>query len=371
MLKSIEYYENYGEQRYWRLNRTDLINKNLVVGRNATGKSRLISVIFGLCNLLAGKQTELFESGVYDVELELASVHYRIHIAFEKKQVVMEELRVDGEVRLQRRRDGKGKIWYEKQNSFIDFDLPTNALAFQLRRDELQHPFVSRISAWASQCLYFPFGSADRTILRLVQTLGVKNGAENHACSKYIQAFNEFGVDLDKRIIKDMLRLGYKLEDVGVGDMKVMAPHAGLPDGVLSLYVREADRPGQKVTQIEMSEGMYRALSLVINLNIAALSKFKGLILVDDIGEGLDYERSTGLIDLLLSHAKKNVQVVMTTNDRFVMNKVPLENWCILRRIGPIVSSFTQRNSAEEFDAFKFAGLSNFDFFTSNVFETK
>ncbi len=313
--------------------------------------------------------TELFNSGKYDVEIELTGDRYILHIEFEKKQVIKEKLWVNEEIRLDRRKDGKGKIWYEKQNEFIEFDLPTDALALQLRRDELQHPFVSRISLWAQQCLFYEFGSAERTTFRLIQTLYTKNGSENHACSKYVEAYRKFGQKFDRRITKDMARLGYKIIDVGVADLKSMDSQVTMPDGVLSIFVIEEDRPEQRITQINMSQGMFRALSLVINLNIAAMSNFRGLLLVDDIGEGLDYERSIGLIDLLLSHAKKGFQIIMTSNDRFVMNKVPLESWCILRRSGPIVKSFTQRNSPIEFKNFKFAGLSNFEFFASNVFE--
>lgn len=56
-------------------------------------------------------------------------------------------------------------------------------------------------------------------------------------------------------------------------------------------------------------------------------------IVIDDIGERLDYERSCALIELLMSKATtQQVQLIMTTNDRFVMNKVPLEAWTVLHR---------------------------------------
>jgi len=55
--------------------------------------------------------------------------------------------------------------------------------------------------------------------------------------------------------------------------------------------------------------------------------------LIDDIGEGLDYERSKKLIDLIIQKAKKYaVQLIMTTNDRFVINKTPLEYWLVIKR---------------------------------------
>jgi hypothetical protein len=88
---------------------------------------------------------------------------------------------------------------------------------------------------------------------------------------------------------------------------------------------------------------------------------------VDDIGEGLDFERSCLLIDLLRQKAKNSVvQLVMATNDRFVMNKVPLEEWSVLQRTGPLVKVRNYANSKEVFERFKVTGLSNFDLLTTD-----
>jgi hypothetical protein len=117
---------------------------------------------------------------------------------------------------------------------------------------------------------------------------------------------------------------------------------------------------------------MFRALALVIHLNVCAFTKSKKLILVDDIGEGLDYERSVAIIDLLTSKVlENNMQLIMTSNDRFVMNKVPLEYWSVLKRDGGIVKMYNSKNSQKKFEQFKYMGLNNFDFFASEFFEAE
>ena len=127
-----------------------------------------------------------------------------------------------------------------------------------------------------------------------------------------------------------------------------------------------------KNPQTQLSQGMWRALALVTHLNSCTFSKNKKLILIDDIGEGLDYERSVAIIDLLISKAKTNdIQLMMTSNDRFVMNEVPLEYWSVLKRKKGIVKMFNLRNSQKQFDEFKYIGLSNFDFFASDFFESE
>ena len=86
----------------------------------------------------------------------------------------------------------------------------------------------------------------------------------------------------------------------------------------------------------------------------------------------MDYERATAIINLLISKAKTyELQLIMTSNDRFVMNKVPLEYWSVLKRKGGIVKMFNSRNSQKQFDQFKYLGLNNFDFFASDFFEAE
>jgi hypothetical protein len=183
----------------------------------------------------------------------------------------------------------------------------------------------------------------------------------------YATAFERYGQPFDEAILRDMAKLGYALSDDGT---KYLRNHARieLPEPLIGMFVKEVDRQTD-LPQMFMSQGMFRALAMVVYVNIASFSKQRTLFLVDDIGEGLDYERSSGLIDLLVQHSRSaGLQLIMTTNDRFVMNRVPLEYWSLLRRQGPVVKAFTERNSAKEFEEFKFMGLSNFDFFSSAAF---
>jgi hypothetical protein len=93
--------------------------------------------------------------------------------------------------------------------------------------------------------------------------------------------------------------------------------------------------------------------------------------LIDDIGEGLDYDRSKGLIDLIIEKVKGSfVQVIMTTNDRFVMNKISLEYWSVIERIPKKSLFYNYRNSKETFDEYKYSGLSNFDFLATDFYLT-
>ena len=66
----------------------------------------------------------------------------------------------------------------------------------------------------------------------------------------------------------------------------------------------------------------------------------------------------------------RNLQVILTTNDRFVMNAVPIDYWTVLDRRGNTVHVFNKSNSGDKFESFKFTGLSNFDFFATDYVTT-
>ena len=59
----------------------------------------------------------------------------------------------------------------------------------------------------------------------------------------------------------------------------------------------------------------------------------------------------------------------MSTNDRFVINRVPLEEWCLLRREGHHVRVFNYDNSKAAYERFKLTGLNNFDLLRTNYIE--
>ncbi len=133
--------------------------------------------------------------------------------------------------------------------------------------------------------------------------------------------------------------------------------------------IQESDRKGT-TDQIAMSTGMFRALAIVIHLAFYELSKIPGTVLIDDIGEGLDFDRATNLIKLLAEKASKNkIQLLMSTNDKFVMNNIPLEYWQILTRKGETVTSHNIKNSEKIFKEFEYTGLNNFDFFSTDFFK--
>ena len=163
-----------------------------------------------------------------------------------------------------------------------------------------------------------------------------------------------------------MKKIDYLLDGIGVRSQNAFSiAHPSSAD-VFGFFVKEHDLDGE-TEQLFISQGMFRALSVLIQINFALCADRQSCVLIDDIGEGLDFERSSALIEVLMNKAADSpMQLIMATNDRFIMNKVPLENWTVLYREKSNVWVYDYRNSKQIFEKFKFTGLSNFDFFSTD-----
>jgi len=184
------------------------------------------------------------------------------------------------------------------------------------------------------------------------------------------RATKKYGKPFEDSVIEDMRFIGYDLESVAVKPLQNVVIH-GSPVAMnpAGLQVKERDIPGE-VQQLSMSQGMFRALSIVIHLRYAEAINRASCILIDDIGEGLDFDRSTKLIQLLMDRAEQHkVQLIMSTNDRFVMNAVPLEAWAVIHRTGGTCRILNFDNSRERFEDFKLTGLNNFDLLRTDFLE--
>lgn len=373
-IREIKYSEFEGLPNTWVLTNFELTDINLLVGKNSAGKTRTAKVIFGITQIFAGKTQKGLDSGNYKVVLENEGDIYIYELSINGGIVSEESLHINSELKLVRSEDGVGQIFYEEEKKFLKFKVPKDVIAIAHKQDEIQHSFLVPLISWGESSEMYHFGTdfgrqelvtRDYVQSRMETPLETLQKASN-IIEVYLDGYRRFGEEFDKAIMEDMRLLGYDLVDVGCTNIPLDVP--GLTTNVFGLFVQEKDVEFH-ILQGSMSQGMYRALALTISLGYSIFDKNKNLIIVDDIGEGLDFSRSNSLIELLITKVKASgSQLVMTTNDQFVMNKVPLEYWSILTRTGTTVSVINERNSPKEFKDFKFIGLNNFDFFASNYF---
>ena len=188
----------------------------------------------------------------------------------------------------------------------------------------------------------------------------------NASLVPYISVASAAFPGFKEEVLSDMKEIGYDLEDFGI--VHFSERFSQVDQDRYSVFTMEAGLEKQ-VTQRDMSQGMFRAFSVLVQLNYYILSGHKGFVIIDDIGEGLDFNRAKLLVKLLIRKAKdSNIQLIMSTNDQFIMNAVDIENWAVLVREGNKISLFNYENSREIFEEFKFTGLNNFDFYASEFF---
>jgi len=339
---------------------------NLVVGRNASGKTRTLKIIRRIADLLAGdiKPSDLiYDTSAYELLFQDGSDEINYYLDFRKGKVVEETLKINGTEKLNR---AKGKLFYEGIGKYLSFKTDDDSLALS-RRDSEQQPFFESLHIWGKNLTHYEFGGqlGQNVFLKNIDKVKKETQAnlknEDFVNEVFIKGKYWFGDDFINVVVNDMKETGYPIHGVNVEPAKYLPIHFGL-----NVQETESD---DVTDQMEMSQGMFRALSLLIQLNYSLLAGITGCILIDDIGEGLDCERSKGLIDLIIGKVEGSlVQVIMTTNDQFVMDKIPLEYWSVIQRIRNKSVFYNYTNAKQTFDDFVFTGLNNFDFFATEFF---
>src|SRR5438132_5207337 len=113
-LRDVAYREFEGDPQEWRIDGLSLGARNLVVGKNASGKTRMLNIIAALARSLVGVQP-LGRSSNYDVTFEYdgSAQRYRLRVD-DDAQVVEEVFSVGNRVLLKRGTGGEGDIWAER-----------------------------------------------------------------------------------------------------------------------------------------------------------------------------------------------------------------------------------------------------------------
>jgi energy-coupling factor transporter ATP-binding protein EcfA2 len=367
-LNSVSYSGFEGDAKEWILPDFSLQPINLVVGKNAVGKTRTLNVINGLGKLLSGRQrpSELI-TGNYEVVFDHEHDQLTYILKVRDHKVTQESVAKGDCNLLSRGEEGKGFIYHEKEDKNLEFQTPESDAAVVARRDSIQHNFLRPLSDWGSGLRHYSFGDTmGRTSIGLLVEEGPPPDPTNpnEVVGLFRKGVKRYPEVFKHNVIEAMINVGYDLEDIDVappGNIRIQSSSI-IPVTPVALFVKERSLSGV-TEQTEMSQGMFRALSVIIHLQYAILEDLPSCILIDDIGEGLDFERSCHLITYIRSCAlDSKIQLVMSTNDRFVMNNIPLEEWTLLTRSGGSMEVHNYFNSKKVFDEFKYTGLNNFDF---------
>lgn len=325
----------------WHLKRMHLEGQNLLVGKNSTGKTKTLlalkSVIDCLINnILTDCRFSLTFSGDYQLDYQLW---------LENGIVKAERLQKNGTDLFVR--EGESCRFYDEE-----INPPANVLVVNARRDTKKYAEIEEMFKWAEHVSYFIFSNV----------ISARHSSSPFAFKEKFELANMFEkVDHIERLLINYLQmLGYHVEKIWIEEFE---------NNRKTLYLKEE---GVKLglQYMNLSNGLFRVLSVLVYMLYSASLKGARCLIIDDLGEGLDYERSNKLGQIIFNYCRDNdIQLIVTTNDSFLMDTIDLKNWIVLMRNQSEVTTLSADSNPELFRRFKMTGLNNFDLFASDFIQ--
>lgn len=360
LISNLNFIEERDTEKSWEIKDVNFNLLNLIVGVNATGKTRMLNVLTYLAEILLKKMPLMpgVKSANFKVKLSDGTDNYNYELEIQESEVIKEKLRRNDMLLIDRGIE-RGQIKSETTSQMSEYNPPHNALTIHARRNEKEYSYLEKILEWAENFYRFDFsGAAPQNIPHSpLQGIQFKGLADVQLLIKELM-----GDETLNSIGDDFSNIGYPIDKIGLKEMNF--------PGISHRFISVKEKDLNCMTeQHSMSQGMYRALSVIIILEHLLKLNKSCTICIDDLGEGLDFERSTKLTRLLFSKvAGKKIQLIVTSNDRFLINSVDLKHLNILEREGHITRAYNYLNSKTVFDDFLITGLNNFDFFADKMY---
>jgi len=346
--------KNSPPQNDWTIETVNFDNLNLIVGKNATGKTKLIDLFIHFSKMILNPDYLILGEWILKFEnSDSQSITFTANISADnsgQNSIDSEELRMDKKIIYKRSKDFIEESTLLEENKELKISSGKLVLS-QLINSNIQFVDIdlNNFKDWASNISVFRFGHL--------------HGYEDNSKFNYketnligIEKIKKFLKDLDieclKKITADFNSLDYDIEYVKLSSTDLI-----LKEKYLSF----------PLSVNEISQGMVRTISILILTRYLINLKKQFTLIIDDLAEGIDYDRATKLGKLLFDLLESSkIQLISTSNDNFLMNSVDIKYWTILKRENHIIKCFNMKTHNKLFEEFSFTGLSNFNLFSSN-----
>ncbi len=279
---------------------------------------------------------------------DLANPDWKMDYSFRLNNGVVEKemLTVNGVMLIKRT---KATARYENTK----INPPSERLVVQIRRDKDLYPEIEQLMRWVEGVT-----SVSCSDINPFTIIGTGKSVNPYSFSELVDALSPAET---KKVLADAKELGYNIS--GIRTIEAA-------NGVRLVQLKERSIANEMV-DMQLSNGMLRTLYLLCFVAVVKHNKKLTMLLIDDMGEGLDYRRSTDLGKIVFEDCAQNgLQLIASSNDAFLMDVVDIANWQVLRRKGNKVSAINQSLNHDLFRRFRMTGLSNFDLFSSDFIDS-
>lgn len=370
IIKAFKYVRYSDSPREWKIvgkdsgNNDDYVyfnNLNLLVSRNGGGKSRTLNVIRELADLLASKKTVndiIFSTQYFDFLFEHEGKVYNYVLDIKNRVVEKEILCIDTVEILNKE---KQQLNHNGNNVIDKIDNKEADLLVTATINS--KPLFRELTLWGMvlrNLFVLDLTDKNNYVDDLTKFVDDHNHIENprFLIPVFYHAREKLGRAYVQEVIDCMKELDYDITDIDIRKTK----------RGYGIHVEEEGR--YYVEQSHMSLKMLRALSLFIILVLARRENASMCVLIDDIGEGVDYDTAQKFINIII-HKSHNtsIQYFMTSNNRYIMNNIHLKYWSVIEREGDKSIFYNIYNSRDNFEDFKYTSLNNFDFFCTDFYK--
>lgn len=309
---------------------------SLIIGLNNSGKTSILKIIASLFNILY--TGDIIYNFNCDIEFEHNGdyILYTYHSDF--IEITYESVYYNNKL-----------IFFRLAEHCFDSNEcnigPINSTTSMVFSDKLSHHVLNLLVKWSKQ------------LGGIQSTINITKNIFKYALDKNKDKYkNSLIVDLH---ILDFDIVDIDFVHVNKLDLNHVNKHS------LELYIFKENN---KVLYKHLAKSTYNILNLLIYLNYIKFEPDKNFrtILINDICQCLDYKNSKSVINLITNKClAMGVQLIMNTNNKDVINNVPLSSLIVLQRNKNIITNINYYNSKKEMQKFEEIGLSNFDFFTT------
>lgn len=329
----------------WSLSSIPLGSLNLIVGKNAVGKSKTLDALVKIVKIIKGDLSGVFLGHqcklVFNLD-EKEEMEYSYSIT--RNNTIESEFLKRGNKVIVERNGSETRINGEIVNP------PSNKLCVQSQRDTTKFPEFEAIMQWTEQIKGFSFSELSSSNFYMVPSMFNDQ-------KELSELFEHISDEKKAFIIEKMCELDYRVGSIE--QTKVTENFT-----IISLMENGVSMP---LLPNIMSNGMMRVFYIFSYLAYLSAEEGAKTLLIDDLGEGLDFSRSKKLSKIIFDYCEEHgIQLIATSNDNFLMNAVDLRHWIVLLRENENITAVCEKTHPEMFLKFKRLGLNNFDLFSTD-----